>query len=474
MFDVVIIGAGVVGGFIARELSRYKLNICLLEKDSDVALGASRANSGIVHAGFDAVPGTLKAKLNVAGSKMMKQVTDELGVKYRNNGAIVVAYDDQDIPMLNTLFDRGIKNGVEGLRIIDKNELKALEPNLSDKAVAALFAPTSSIVCPYELAIASIGNAMDNGVDLKLNFEVNSIERINDIYRIYSNNDYVEARYVVNAAGIYSDKIASMIDDNSFTVTPRKGEYMLLDKEYGGLVSHTIFRCPTKMGKGILISPTVDNNIILGPTSVNTEDKEDNSTTIAGLNEISVNTLISVPDTPLRGVITSFCGVRAVPSTGDFVIGKAAENFINCAGIESPGLTSAPAIGEYAVELLIENGLTAEKKSDFNPIRKSAHLFREMTQEQKNEVIKNNSKYGKVVCRCETITEGEIIEAIHTNPKATTVDGIKRRTRSGMGRCQGGFCAPTIVEILSRELNIPFESVTKNGGKSVMNYGKIK
>lgn len=474
MYDVVIIGAGVVGGFVARELSRYKLNICLLEKDSDVAMGASRANSGIAHAGFDAMPGTLKAKLNVAGSKMMKQVTDELGVKYRNNGSIVVAYDEQEIPMLHTLLDRGIKNEVEDLRIIDKNELKQLEPNLTDKAVAALYAPTGGIVCPYELTIAAIGNAMDNGAELKLNFEVKSIERVNDVYRVCSDCDCVEAKYVVNAAGIYSDKIAAMVGDNSFTVTPRKGEYMLLDKENGGFVSHTVFRCPTKMGKGILISPTVDNNLLLGPTSVNIEDKEDNSTTIAGLDEISANTLNVAPGAPLRGVITSFCGVRAVPSTGDFVIGKAAENFINCAGIESPGLTSAPAIGEYAVELLIENGLKAEKKSDFNPIRKPAHLFREMTQEQKNEVIKNNPKYGKVVCRCETVTEGEIIEAIHTNPKATTVDAIKRRTRSGMGRCQGGFCAPTVVEILSRELNIPFEDVTKSGGKSVMNYGKIK
>lgn len=474
MYDVVIIGAGVVGGFIARELSRLKLNICLLEKENDVAMGASRANSGIVHAGFDALTGTKKAEFNVLGAKMMKQVTDELGVKYKNNGSLVVAYSEEELPTLQKLYERGVANGVENLEIIDKSRLKELEPNLTDNAVAALYAPTAGIVCPYELTIAAVGNAMDNGAELKLDFDVKSIRRNGDFYEVSSDNETVTGRFVVNAAGVHSDNIAALIGDTSFSVTGRKGEYLLLDKEFGGLASHTVFRCPTSMGKGILVSPTVDGNLILGPTSVNIEDKDNNETTPEGLSEIMSKTLDVMPKAPLRSVITSFCGVRAVPSTGDFIIEKAADGFVNCAGIESPGLSSAPAIAPYVVGLLREMGLSAEKKEDFNPIRKPSHLFREMSMENKNKVIAENPKYGKVVCRCETVTEGEIVEAIHTNPKATSVDAIKRRTRSGMGRCQGGFCAPTVVEILARELDIPFEAVTKSGGNSIINYGKIK
>lgn len=474
MYDVVIIGAGVVGGFIARELSRYKLNICLLEKENDVAMGASRANSGIVHAGFDALTGTKKAEFNVLGAKIMKRVTDELGVKYKNNGSLVVAYSEEELPTLQKLYERGVANGVENLQIIDKAKLLELEPNLTDSAVAALYAPTAGIVCPYELTIAAVGNAMDNGAELKLDFDVKSIRRNGDFYEISSENETVEGKYLVNAAGVHSDNIAALIGDTSFNVTARKGEYLLLDKEFGTMASHTIFRCPTSMGKGILVSPTVDGNLILGPTSVNIDDKDNNETTPEGLSEIMSKTLAVMPKAPLRSVITSFCGVRAVPSTGDFIIEKAADGFVNCAGIESPGLSSAPAIAPYVVELLKGMGLSLEENESFNPIRKPAHLFREMSMEDKNKVIAENPKYGKVVCRCETVTEGEIVEAIHTNPKATSVDAIKRRTRSGMGRCQGGFCAPTVVEILARELDIPFEAVTKSGGNSIINYGRIK
>lgn len=474
MYDVVIIGAGVIGGFIARELSRYKLSICLLDKESDVAMGASRANSGIVHAGFDAVPGTLKARLNVMGAQMMSHTAQELGVKYINNGSLVVAYREEERDTLKTLLDRGIKNGVKSLRIIEKNELKDLEPNISDSAVAALYAPTAGIVCPYELTVAAIGNAMDNGAELKLDFEVKSIIKNADGYTVSSENETVQSKYVINCAGVYSDTVAAMIGDKSFKITPRKGEYILLDKEFGTMAAHTVFRCPSEMGKGILVSPTVDGNLILGPTSVNIEDKDNKETTAEGINEIIANSLSVMPNVPLRSVITSFCGLRAVPSTGDFIICNVDGNFINCAGIESPGLSSAPAIGVYVVDMLKNMGLTAEIKQDFNPKRKPAHLFREMTIDEKNEVIKSNPKYGRVVCRCETVSEGEIVEAIHTNPKATSVDAVKRRTRSGMGRCQGGFCAPTVAEILARELNIPFEQVTKSGGKSVLNYCRTK
>lgn len=474
MYDVVIIGAGVVGGFVARELSRYKLSVCLLDKESDVAMGASRANSGIVHAGFDALPDTLKAKLNVKGAEMMAETAKELGVKYKNNGSLVVAYSKEECETLKLLLERGIKNGVKNLRIIDKDELKKLEPNISDSAEKALYAPTAGIVCPYELTIAAVGNAMDNGAELKLGFNVTGIQKTADGYAISSASETVKARYVVNCAGVYSDDVASMIGDKSFTVIPRKGEYMLLDKEFGTMASHTLFKCPSEMGKGILISPTVDGNLILGPTSVNIEDKDNKETTAEGINEIIGSSLKVMPNVPLRSVITSFCGLRAVSSTGDFIICKADDGFVNCAGIESPGLSSAPAIGEYVADMLFGMGLKAQKNESFNPVRKPTHLFREMSIEEKNEVIKVHPKYGKIVCRCETVSEGEIIEAIHTNPKATSVDAVKRRTRSGMGRCQGGFCAPTVAEILARELNIPFEQVTKSGGNSVLNYCRTK
>ena len=473
MYDVVVIGAGVVGGMIARELSKYNVKICILEKENDVSKGASSANSGIVHAGFDAEIGSLKALLNVKGAKMMKKVTEELGVKYKQNGSIVAGFDDEDAKTIDELYKRGVANGVEALQVMSGDEIRKIEPSLSKNVTVALYAPTAGIVCPYELAIASVGNAMDNGCELEYRFKVDKIEHTSDTYKIYCGDRCVEAKYVVNAAGLFSDEIASMVGDESFKVHPRRGEYMLLDKG-NDCVSHTVFKTPSKMGKGILVSPTVDGNLLLGPTSVDMEDKEDKSVHSEGLSAIRTSASDCVENIRYNKVITSFCGLRAVGDTHDFIINSSKKNFINVAGIESPGLSASPAIAEYVCEMLQNMGFDFEKKDDFNPIRKADNYFKQLNTEEKNRIISKDNRYGKIVCRCETVTEGEIVEAIHRNPQARDVDAVKRRTRSGMGRCQGGFCSPSVVEILSRELGVPAEEITKFGGDSYIVCGLTK
>ncbi len=475
MYDVAVIGAGVVGAMTARCLSQYDLKICILEKENDVAMGATKANSAIVHAGFDAECGSLKALLNVKGSKMMKKVTEELSVKYQNNGSLVIGFNDEDKRTIEELLIRGTKNGVEGLEILDRAALLEKEPNIGDGVVCALYAPTGAIVCPYELTVAAVGNAMDNGAELKRQFEAESINCENGLYTITSSEgEKITAKYVVNAAGIYSDKIAKLVGDNSFSVHPRIGEYILLDRECGSLVSHTIFRTPGKGGKGILVSPTVDGNLLLGPTSVDMEDKEDKKTTAEGYEKIIKESCENVKGIALNKTITSFCGLRAAGSTGDFIINSPVPGFVNAGGIESPGLSASPAIAEYITELLKDMGLELNKKDDYSPYRKSLHFFKEMSQEEKNELIRKDKSYGRIVCRCETVTEGEIVYAIRQNPQPLDLDGVKRRTRAQMGRCQGGFCSAHIIELLAKEHNIPYESVTKSGGNSYVNVGRTK
>ena len=438
-------------------------------------MGASCANSAIVHAGFDAKEGSLKAKLNVKGSEMMEKVCRELGVKYKNNGSLVIGFNDEDLETVKSLYTRGVANGVKNLKVVDSEELHRIEPNVSKNATCALWAPTGSIVCPYELTIASVGNAMDNGAALELDFDVTAIKDNGSEYEITSaDGKKVYATYIINAAGVYSDAIAKLVGDDSFTVHPRRGEYVLLDKECGNLVSHTIFRTPSKMGKGILVSPTVDGNLLTGPTSVDMEDKEDKSTTAEGLGRVMKEAIENVDGVMFNKTITSFCGLRAVGSTGDFIINMPSSRFVNVAGIESPGLSSAPAIGEYVVELLTNAGVKFESNPNYNPLRPAAHAFREASIEEKNEIIKKDPSYGRIICRCETVSEGEILAAIRTNPKPRDLDGVKRRTRAQMGRCQGGFCSPYIVELLAKEMNVPYESVTKFGGDSYINIGKTK
>ena len=475
MIDVAVIGAGVVGGMIARELSRYDLSVTLIDAASDVALGATRANSAIVHAGFDAKEGSLKALLNVRGSQMMEDVCLELGVKYKNNGSLVVGFNDEDRETLLSLKERGEKNGVKGLAVLSRDEVLKLEKNIGEGVTCALHAPTGAIVCPYELCIAAVGNAMDNGASLMLDFKVVGIENKGEYYEISSEDGQkVEARYVINCAGVHSDEIAALVGDESFDVHARRGEYMLLDKDCGSLITHTVFRCPSKMGKGILVSPTVDGNLLLGPTAEDIEDKTDLSTTAAGLASVRAHATEQVSGVNLGKVITSFTGLRSVGSTGDFIINSPKERFINCAGIESPGLSSAPAIAKYVADMLAGLGLALEEKADFNPIRRPAHYFKELSIDEKNEIIKKHPEYAHVICRCETVTEGEILEAIRTNPKPRDLDGVKRRTRASMGRCQGGFCTPYIVEMLARELGCDYTDVTKFGGESKINVGRTK
>lgn len=476
MFDVAVVGGGVVGGMIVRELTKYNLNVCLVEKEQDVAMGQSRANSGIVHAGFDAPENSLKAKFNVLGNLMMKDVCAELGVDYKNNGSLVVAFSDEEKKTLIQLKERGIKNGVKGLEIIDAETLRKKEKNISANAVAALYAPTGGIVCPYKLTIAAIGNAMDNGAKLFTGFELSKVEKTSGGFTLFSSDGQtLSTKTVINCAGAGCQKVAELFNDNSFKIGFRKGEYILLDKESRGYVSHTLFFTPTEKGKGILVSPTVDGNIILGPTA-EVLDEYETQTTQSGLNEVSIKASEMCERVPFFNTITSFAGTRAFCDRHDFIIetSKVQSALINCAGIESPGLTSAPAIAKYVVETLVSKNFKLEKNVNFNGERTPDNFYEKLSVSEKNALIKKDSSYGRIICRCEQITEGEIVRAIHTNPKATNVDAIKRRTRSGMGRCQGGFCQPQIVEIIARELNVPLESVTKSGKNSYLLRGRTK
>lgn len=471
-FDVVIIGAGVVGALTARELMKYNLSVCVLEKNSDVAEGATKANSAIVHGGFDPEIGTEKARLNVRGTELMPALAAELGVKYKNNGSLVLAFDGDELETVNELYHRGYRNGVRGMTVLNKNQTLELEPNISDEVVGALHVPSAGIVCPYQLAIAAMGNAMDNGAELKTRFEVTKIERDGEVFVISSPADRVNARYIVNCAGLYADKISAMIGDDRYHIIPKKGEYLLLDKSEGKLVSHTIFQVPSKVGKGVLVTPTVDGNLLVGPTSEVIDDKECRDTTLAGLDKVRALASRSVKNVPFRKVITSFTGLRAFAGE-DFVIEPSVKDahFINTVGIDSPGLSSAPAIAEEIAKILEKQGLTLTKNKSFNGIRRNHHGFFELSVEEKNEIIARDKRFGRIICRCEGVTEGEIVEAIHQNPKATTVDGVKRRTRARMGRCQGGFCTSYITEILARELGVTEEEIALSADRSKLLCG---
>ncbi len=476
MFDIAVIGGGVVGGAVLRELTKYKLNVCMLEKAGDVCMGASKANSGIVHAGFDAVPGTLKAKFNAEGSRVMQEYARALGVKYVNNGSIVVAFSEEEKITLLQLKERGEKNGIQGLEILSAERLRALEPNISSAAVGGLLAKTGGIICPYELTIAAVGNAMDNGAKLFLDFEVCSITREKSCFFIISskNGEKVEAKVVINCAGDGAEKVAAALGDYSFKTGRRKGEYMLLDRTERNFVSHTLFFTPTKLGKGILVSPTVDGNVLLGPTAEEIKEYV-TTTTAAGLATIREKAKAMCPSVNLQSVITSFAGVRSYSDRHDFIIEKSSVyGLINVAGIESPGLTSAPAIAKYVVEKLVSDFFDLKENKKFDGTRRPDYFFKNLSKEEKNAIIKKHPEYGKIVCRCETVTEGEIRCAIRTNPGARDVDGIKRRTRSGMGRCQGGFCQPTVAAILSRELKENIDKTTKKEGSSYLITGGEK
>lgn len=467
MYDIAVIGAGVIGSAVARELSRYQVKVCVVEKASDVCCGTSKANSAIVHAGFDAEPGTLKARLNVRGNEMMEQLAKELDFPFKRNGSLVVRTKEQPKEDLLALLEKGRKNGVEGLRILEEAEMRELEPNLSDGVADALYAPTGGIVCPFHLTMALAENAFENGVEFLFDTEVTEIQKNENGYTLLTNKEAIETRAVVNAAGVYSDVFHNMVSEDKIHIVARKGEYMLLDKSAGEYVSHTVFQLPGKMGKGVLVSPTVHGNLLVGPTATDVEDKEAVNTTQAGLDFLSEKASHSVKNVPLRQVITSFAGLRAHEEKGDFVLGEAADAplFFDAAGIESPGLSAAPAIGEYLVQIIAEK-LELEKKTDFKAERKGILNPAQLSIEERNELIMQKPAYGNIICRCEMISEGEILDAIHRPLGARTLDGIKRRTRAGMGRCQAGFCSPKTIEILHRELGLSMQEISKNGGSS--------
>ena len=470
MYDVAIIGAGVIGSAIARELSRYQANICVIEREEDVCNGTSKANSAINHAGFDAKPGSLKAKLNVRGNEMMDSLSKDLDIPFTRNGSLVVCTKDQDRNGLEDLLEKAALNGVPGCRIIEREELIKMEPNLSDDVTCALYAPTGGIVCPFHMTMAFAENACMNGVSFFLNTKVTDIQKSEEGYKIKtlhtdSNTEEIfEAKVVINAAGVYADELNNIVSENKLHITARKGEYCLLDKDAGTHVTHTIFQLPSKIGKGVLVSPTVHGNLLVGPTALDVEDKEALNTTGEGLGSLAATSALSVKNVPMRQVITSFAGLRAHEDGNDFVIGEAtdAKGFINAAGIESPGLSSAPAIGEM-IAGIAKDILGLTEKEEFIATRKGILHPETLSLEERNALIKDCPAYGNIICRCEMISEGEILDAIHRPLGARSLDGVKRRTRAGMGRCQSGFCSPRTMEILERELSMSMYDLTKNG-----------
>jgi len=474
-FDVCIIGGGVIGCAIARELARYELTAIVLEKHSDVAEGTTKANSAIVHAGYDAKPGSHKARTNVAGNRVFEAWCRELDVPYQRNTSLVVAFSESDLPALSELLERGRLNGVAGLSILNEAELRECEPNIGPAARGALLAATGGICCPYELTIALMTHAVINGVQLELNCEVTQVARQPaGGFQISTSKGTYQSRILINAAGVYADVINNQLSEDQFKIIARRGEYWMIDKTYGSAFNATIFQLPTAMGKGVLVTPTVEGTVILGPTAEDIEDREDVRTTARGLDEILRVAGLSWADIPRRSFITAFAGIRAHADRNDFILGEAADvpGLINAAGIESPGLTAAPAIAVELAELAADR-LNAKLKTEFLPPWETPPRFRFLDIGQKRAAIAADPAFGRVICRCEQITEAEIRAAIRRPVGATTVDGVKRRTRAGMGRCQSGFCAPRVLDILSEELHVSPLELTKFGGESKILTGRV-
>lgn len=468
---VVIIGGGITGACIARELSKFdNLDITLIEKEADVGMGVSKSNTAIIHAGYDDEKDKypIRAELCSRGNYLWQTLVKELEIPCIWTGSLVIARDEPEIDVLEELLRRGIENNVRGLEIIDRERLIKMEPNITDNAVSALWAPTAGVISPYEAVFGLIENAVANGVKLRLDTEVTDI-KIGIKNKVITTSGNFECDYIINAAGLYSDKISRMVGIDSFEIIPRKGQYFLFDKSWGKSSNHILFPVPTSVSKGILVSFTVEGHTLIGPDAQDVKSKEDTSTTRESLEEIYAGAQKIVKKIPPRNLcIRNFAGLRPEPTEGDFIISgyRDIEGFINVAGIRSPGLASAPAIAEKVIDILREMDLKLEKKKNFIPKRKAIVKFNDVPYWQKEELIKANPAYGRVICRCETVTEAEIIEAIKRG--ARTVDGVKFRTRAGMGRCQGGFCSFRVMEILSRELKISRDSVTKKGRSSKM------
>ncbi len=473
MYDVIIIGAGVSGVACARELARFHLNILVLEKHDDVCSETSKANSGIVHAGYDAKPGSLMAKLNLEGSNIMPKLAKELDIPFIKNGSLVVSMEGDDPKIIDDLYKRGKQNGVKKLEIIDKETLMKIEPNIHPNAYKALYAPTAGIICPFTLTLALAQNACINGVEFKFNQKVETISYVDKIYHLHTNTNVYKSRYVINACGVYGDELHNQISDEKVNIVPRKGEYYLLDKNVGNYIKHTIFQSPTSLGKGVLVAPSVHGNLVVGPTAKDIEDKEDVSCTSEKLEVIRLQASKAINKLPLE-VITTFAGLRAHQENHDFIIQETKPGFIDCIAIESPGLTAAPAIGKMVCSMIVDK-IKPIKKENFIHNRKGYIHMNQLSIEKRNEYIRKNPKYGKIICRCELISEGEIIDALQGPLPARSLDGLKRRVRTGSGRCQGGFCMPNILPIISKIQGIDIEQITKSGSDSniVMQHTKL-
>ena len=476
IYDVVIIGAGVTGSAVARELSRYEANVCVLEKGEDVCSGTSKANSGIVHAGYDCQVGSMMARMNVRGNELMGQLAEDLDIPFKRIGSLAVCNDKDRMNDLQALYDRGIQNGVKGLQILNREEALEIEPNLADGVVAVMYAPSAGIVCPFRLNIALAENANRNGVEFRFNTKAEALCCDEDgIWHIRTNNGEYLTRTVVNAAGVYADVFHNMVSEKKIHITARRGDYCLLDKTVGNFVRHTVFQLPTKYGKGILVSPTVHGNVLVGPTAFDIEDNDATATTAEGIDDLTAKAALSMKNIPMRQVITSFAGLRAHEDGHEFILGEVADapGFYDCAGIESPGLTSCPAIGEYTSGL-IRDALGLKNKENWIGTEKDVLDPSALSIEERNELIRKEPAYGTIICRCESISEGEILDAIRRPLGARSLDGVKRRTRAGMGRCQAGFCSPRVMEILQRELGLPMEEITKSGGRSTIVSSRTK
>lgn len=473
--DILIIGGGVVGCALARELSRYTAAVDVLERGWDLAEGASKANSGIVHAGYDAVPGSLKAKYNVEGANLYPSLCAQLGVPYRQCGALVVGFSEEDRTVLQELLERGIANGVPGLRIIERDEALSLEPNLNPEVCCALLVPTSGIVSPYELTFALADDAALNGVSFHFGAEVKSVARNADgSFLVKTDREEWTCSVLVNCAGSSSAELHNQLCPEKKNIIHRRGQYYLLDRPARLPFERTIFQCPSSMGKGVLVSPTVHGNVLLGPSAEDIADPLDTETTQAGLDFVLDRVRLTWPGVSVRTNITNFSGIRAHEEGGDFIIGPVpgCPGAYETVGIESPGLSSAPAIGRALSKIIAEDRSLARKER-IVPFPVPAVPFREMTPAQREQALKENPLYGNIICRCEVVTEAEIVAAAHRPVPARSIDAVKRRTRAGMGRCQGGFCSPRVAAILSRETGIPLLEITKNGGDSYLLTGTL-
>jgi len=475
MYDVIIIGAGVTGCAAARELSRYELNGCVIEKNYDVCEGTSKANSGIIHAGYDAKPGSMMAEMNVEGNSMMDSLAEELDFPFRRNGSLVVCRREEDRPKIQELLERGRKNGVPDLRIVELEELRKLEPNISDEALCALYAPTAGIVCPMTMTIAFAENAAENGMNFMLGTEVLDIHKEDGFFTVVTDKGGLNARAVVSAAGIWGDFFHNRMNSRKIHITPRRGEYILLDKTCGGHVAHTIFPLPTALGKGVLAAPTVHGNLLIGPTAEDTDDREGTNVRGEGLDKLKSRAGENVKDLPFDQMITSFAGLRAHEDGYDFLIGESDENpgFFEAAGIESPGLSASPAIGRKIAEM-VSGRYGFRLKQNFHSVRKGIVKPLEMSEEERQALILSDPLYGNIICRCNTVSEGEIRDAIRRPLGAAALDGVKRRTWAGMGRCQAGFCTPRIMDILAEKYGLALTDISKCGPGSQLAEGKLK